>query len=281
MAANNIRIGYHVNKKSATTPVETHKTSLDAIKHAYEKHSINTMQIWSHVSKSGKAMNLDFVGIKKYITDNNISLYTHGSYPTISIYKGSNIDKMTSELDSAQKLGAKGVVIHINKFTPETIIKTLKDNRKIWEKYKVPILIENSAYTSKSKTEYSYNTVEKINDLYDKLSKEFPKSYVKGCLDTAHLSSAGVDPETWVNIKLDNIELIHLNGSEKVFGCGVDKHAIPFYIKKDNVPGETDTINKKHLIAFAKHCRNIPMVIEANRGDTSDLLKAIKKIKKL
>lgn len=283
MADDNTKIGFHVNKTTSTAPSVSFKTMLEAIQDAHEKKKINVMQIYSHVSRSGKAMNLDFEAIKEYINKNNIELYTHGSYPTISVYKNEKVERLTSELDYAQRLGAKGVVIHINKYSPEQIIATLKKHRKIWELYNVPILIENSAYTSKNDKEYSYNTINKINKLSDMIRKEFPDTYVACCLDTAHLFSAGVDPSTWVNLKLDNVKLIHLNGSEKTFESGVDKHAIPFYKKSTTCKADTDNIPKAHLINFIKYCKskNKPMVIEANRGETEVLLKTINKIRKL
>ena len=277
MAANNTYIGYHINKTSSTTPSKTFKTTIDAIKYAHKTHNINVMQIWSHVSRSGIPMKLEFDEIKEYINTNNIELYTHGSYPTISIYKGEKIERITSELDSAKKLGAKGVVIHINKHSPEKIIDTLKKHRTVWEKFNIPILIENSAYTTKSDKEYGYDTVDKINKLYDMIRKEFPKTYATGCIDTAHLSSAGVEPSTWTKIKLTNIKLIHLNGSEKAFGCGVDKHAIPFYKAPDKSVNVSDKIPKDDLVKFVQYCKskNKPMVIEANRGETSALIDSI------
>jgi len=283
MASNEVKIGYHVNKTMVTIPEIKFKTLFDAIENAYKKHKINVIQIFSHVNRSGKPMKLEFEKIKDFITTNDIELFTHGSYPTITVYKGEKVERMTSELDFANKLGAKGVVIHINKFSPDKIVSTLEKYRTTWEKYEVPILIENSAYTSKNTDEYEYNTVEKINKLNSMLKAKFPKTYAMGVLDTAHLYSAGVNSAEWIKLNLNNVRLIHLNGSEKPFGSGIDKHAIPFYVKNDVCKAESDKIPEQDLVNFIRFCKlkNKPMIIEANRGETTVLLETIHYIRKV
>ena len=85
--------------------------------------------------------------------------------------------------------------------------KLFKDNEVKWSSYGIPILIENSAYRipNTKKTGFTMNTINNINELYDSLKQNFKKSYVSGCLDTAHLFAAGVPPNEWNKIKLNNI----------------------------------------------------------------------------
>lgn len=275
MNKNKINLGFHVKKTSTMEPVKRFKTYTDAIKFYYEQNNINTFQIYTHVPYGGKKMKINEKELKDYITKNNIRLYSHSSHTSISFFKDKGLYILKSELETAKSIGAKGVVIHIAKYSPDHIVKMFKKYEKQLSSYGIPILVENSAYSNnknKSTTgTYLYNSAENINELYSKLAKSFKKSYISGCIDTAHLFSAGVDPNTWEKINLSIIKLIHLNGSQKKFGVGSDKHSIPF--------DENDNIDKKYIINFAKYCRNIDMVVEPNRGKFSDLLLAINKIK--
>lgn len=294
MANNNISIGFHVKKVSSLEPKEKFKSYPEAILH-YFNQGINTFQIYSHVPQSSRKMNLKFEEIKKLVEEKNINLYCHASYPTISIFKYERVDRLESELKSASLIGAKGVVIHIGKNSPEQIVEVFKKYKNKLQKYKVPILIENSAYSNNKKNKsnknnnannnnnnnndndniynsFLCNSVENINKLYKLLKDNFSKDYIMGCIDTAHLFSAGVNPKEWTKINLSNIKLIHFNGSERKFGSGVDKHSIPF--------NKEDNIDKKDLLAFINKAKNKDIVIEPNRGKLSDLMLAIKEVKK-
>lgn len=282
MAATNnkIRIGYHIKIKSSTDPEIKHKNLLEAIKYAHEKENVNVIQIFSHVPNTGVPSKLDVAEINKYTKENDIKLFIHCSYVSISIFNNKRLDRLNSELSSARDLNSSGIVIHIARNSPDKIVKLFEENKKDWSSYNVPILIENSAYAeSKSKKDkedvdiFNYTNVDNLNELYDKLASNFDKKYVSGCLDTAHLFAAGVPLNDWDKIKLTNISLIHFNGCESAFGSGKDKHAIPFI--------DDDVIPKNTLINFVKRCIKLPLIIEANRGQNVDLIKCFNTIKNL
>lgn len=270
--ADNNTVGYHIKVKSTTTPVTSYINLLDAIKHAYENEKLNVMQIFTHMPQTGIPTKLNIDEIKKYITDKNLTVFVHAAYVTTSIFNDARVDRLNSELKIASEIGAKGLVIHIARNTPENIITILKKYHKMWSVYNIPIVIENSPYKEdKKNTEvYTTHTVDKLNNLFKKLEDNFDKSYVRGCIDTAHLFASGIEPKDWCKINLNIISLIHFNGSESDLGSGKDKHSIPY--------SDTDKIPKKYLMKFSKYCNidnKIPMVIEPNRGASDDITKAI------
>ena len=134
---NDSLLGYHVTMTPANNEHKKFKTLLDSIKYTCEIDNVRVMQIFTHNNRSGVPTKLDTEAIGKYVKENNIQLFVHTSYVAISVFNDKRSDRVTSELNLASQVAAKGLVIHIAKHNPDEIITILKKYESEWKKYKV------------------------------------------------------------------------------------------------------------------------------------------------
>ncbi len=235
--------------------------------------------------------------IKKYVTKNNIYLFTHTSYiynfalhprlgvpsyPTSGVPKTSYwIKSLIKELEYADQMGIKGCVLHLGKAVRDMSEKTGFDNMRKSIKMVInstpnisaKILLETS---SGQGTELGYD-LKKFSKFYHSFSTKYRKR-LGICVDTCHVFSAGYDLRTKTNVKnffillhklfdLKNIKLIHFNDSATLFKSRVDRHEL---VNKG-------TINKGLLYVskFANKYK-IPLVFETPRSNFKKDLEIIK-----
>jgi deoxyribonuclease-4 len=233
-------IGFHIPQR---------KTFLESIQY-YHEHSngIKHFQIFTKSpmrSYIGKIDERDGNITREYIRENEIQLYTHASY----MLNMSNPDKWEmklnmgkNELDMAENIGALGTVFHVGKhlkLTKEEGENLMYEYIKYMMEYirergyRVKYIIETSARCG---TELLWS-MEDLGRFYRRFTEE-EREYIKICIDTCHIFSAGYRIHTRdgceeyiekvrEHIGWENVVLIHLNDSLSLSGCGckLDRHA--------------------------------------------------------
>jgi deoxyribonuclease-4 len=194
-------------------------------------HPNTPIQIFAGSPKSYARKIGDYGDLKNYIIANDIRLYIHGAY-VVNIGTPDN-DKgnicVITDMINCQAMGAKGVVIHVGKYTTnskELSLKAMIDNiRSIIEKADcdVKFLLETPAGQG---TEL-LTKMEDFIDFSKKLKSEHADKFGIVC-DTCHVFACGYDPlEYLVAVKNAGliIDLVHLNDSVTEKGSCVDRHA--------------------------------------------------------
>jgi deoxyribonuclease IV len=212
---------------------------------------------------------VESTNIKKFLDDNNFKLVVHGSY--VINLANSKINKryveindrwwiklLINELDSAEILNAIGVVIHVGKYTTFTI-QEASETMYQSIKYIISYLKENNYNTKlilETPAGVGTELLTDVNDFvkfYNKFTKT-EKSYLKVCLDTAHIWSSGYDIKDYLTIFkniMDSILVIHLNNSKVKKGAKIDRHEFI----------DMGLIGKKDLEVFLKTLKSNPIII--------------------
>lgn len=257
-------IGAHISKD----------TSIMKTIHNMSNNNGNALQIFVSSPMNSSLPNIDKIlkeskNIKEYLKDNNFKLVVHGSY--VINLANSKIDKrsvdiqdrwwinlLTKELDAADILNAEGVILHVGKYTTNSIsdatnimydsIKYIIDYIKK-NNYNTKLILETPAGAG---TELLTDIDDFIN-FYNKFTLNEKKHFTI-CLDTAHIWSSGYDiNEYYKKIKTirDYISVIHLNNSKVKKGSNVDRHEFI----------DTGLINKNDLETFLKNIKTNPLII--------------------
>jgi deoxyribonuclease-4 len=287
-------LGIHVSK---TNDILGHKATddiSDAIERDTKQLGLNCAQIFTHGPQGHAAVKIDYPSLIKKTSD--INLTVHSAYPTIGIWKvkQSNADEFTSkraingiraQLLACKKARAWGLVLHISKILPNDAADTIKVLKPMIKKIGVKLVLE--MVSSKADENKTYETPEKINKLTDLLGTD--ENWWGWCVDTAHLWGAGVDIQSYDNMKnwLDRIKnkekivMFHLNGSSAVRASGQDKHEIAFGAK-DDIWRDIEPQNSgvRAIVEYANKYE-LPMICEINRGTVEDYIMSIEKIKEL
>jgi len=207
--------------------------------------------------------------IKEYLKENNFKLVVHGSYVInlanskinkryVNIQDRWWINLLIKELDAAEILNAEGVILHVGKYTTNSIsdatdimyesikyiINYLKTNN-----YTTKLILETPAGVG---TEL-LTKVEDFIKFYNKFTLNEKKN-LKICLDTAHIWSSGYDLSDYLkNIKSisEAVSIIHFNNSKVKKGSNVDRHE---YI-------HSGLIEEEDLKKFLKYIKTSPVII--------------------
>ena len=291
-------LGIHVSKLSPLEKVKVKsKKSRElhtAIGEDCEKFGINSVQIFTHGPKFFAKNALDY---EKIISaTKNIDLVVHAAYETTSVWRINNKNKNTpasrkkisqieDQLKSCQMLNAWGLVIHITKIHPSEIAEAMHILKPYVEKSGVILLLEMTA--SKLDPDLTYETPEKLNNLITLIGHK--ENWYGICVDTAHIWAAGIDIRSYNSMKewlnrlafKSKILLFHLNGISSERGSGKDKHEIVFE-KDDKIwhKIKPEYSGVRAIVEFATK-RNIPIICEINRGEISDAISSLEKIKSL
>ena len=200
------------------------------------------------------------------------------------------IDNIVYDINSAKKVGASGVVLHMGSYKTEKInlsyeecisnfIKSLIIILKETSKTKIPILLE----TPVARKFMVCGTTELFAKLYSKIPLVY-RTRIKFCIDTQHIFASGynISNKNIVQdyfdkfdklIGVSNIKLIHLNDSKNEFDVRIDRHESigkGFIFSKD----------KESLVYILLYCmkRKIPIVLETGK---SNYVREIKLLKSL
>ena len=234
--------------------------------------------------------------IKKYLIDNKTKLFIHSPYtfnfakPKINEYWLNCywIRSYIKELEIAHMIGAVGCVIHVGK-SLEMSIEEAENNmyeslsfviEQIKEKNLNSVVkLETGAGQGTEMFTTENNTIDRLANFYNRFTQE-QKKYIKLCVDTCHIFSAGYcisEPEMCIKffaefeekIGLENLALIHLNDSVKQCNCHVDRHA--------NLGQGMIGINGIGMFIVLSYMLNIPMILETPEPDPKEII-AIREI---
>jgi deoxyribonuclease-4 len=288
-------LGVHVTKAShVLDDKQTADDLSSAITRDIEALNINAAQVFTYGPQFLTPNKINFEAVKEATKD--IDLTVHSAYMTTGIWKVSKenqeqkksknkLDLFKAQLISCKKIGAWGMVIHINKLDPEIIADTMHVLKPLAKRSGIKIILEMVAI--KAHPDKTYETPEKIDNLTTLIGAK--ESWWGWCVDTSHIWGAGIDVKSYQNMKnwLDRITykkkilMFHLNGSYADRGSGKDKHAIPF-AKEDNIwskvpPKESGV---RAVVEFSLE-HNCTMICEINRGTEKDAKKALETILEL
>ena len=269
----NLKLGYCVNlpiNNKSEIP-EYVENNIKIIK----KLSENFDCIQVMFSKS-KLSHDDIIKIK-LILKNYKQIFIHASYkinigadliPLQNDLYSTGIENFLNEIEYANKIGAKAIIIHMgknvkNKYDPSHIYNNMvKFIIELFKKLKIKkitmqILLETPAGQG---GEMCWNLNEFV-EFVSKFSKLYFYQQLGVCLDTCHIFQAGYDFNNPKIIKQvhkilepiqNKIHLIHLNDSYHSVGNHIDKHE---QIGKGQ-------IQTNRLIQFIKPYKFIPMILE-------------------
>lgn len=149
-----------------------------------------------------------------------LQIYVHCSYQTV-LTRFWSVKYFADQLRAAEKINAKGIVIHL----PKNIEEMTDDTMKIVAKYlklatpNSPIYYFEHIVGNLTKRDNFDKIIKDIQDLAEKVNKN---AKVRGCIDTCHIYASGVDIRDYYDI--ENV-LVHLNDSVHGFNSGLDRHA--------------------------------------------------------
>jgi deoxyribonuclease-4 len=242
--------------------------------------------------------------IQDLLIEKNIKLFIHSPY-TFNFAKNICKNDWSScfwvrsymrELEIAHNIGATGCVIHVGKSIDLTIEEATENMYNSLSyiiehihknKLESVIILETGAGQGTEMFLTENNSLDNFANFYNRFSKK-QKKYIKICVDTCHIYSAGYKINTakqcvqFFNefdekIGLDYLILIHLNESKREYNAHVDRHA--------NL-GQGD-IGSKGISSFIMiaYMLNIPLILETPEADPKQILaikeiELIKKIKK-
>lgn len=240
--------------------------------------------------------NSDAKEIKLFLKEYKIKLFIH-SILILNYCKNPEsprnrwgIDNIVYDINSAKKLGASGVVLHMGSYKTEKInlsyeecisnfIKSLTIILDETSKTKIPLLLE----TPVSRKFMVCGTTELFAKLYSKIPLVY-RTRIKFCIDTQHIFASGYNISN-KNIVQDyfdqfdrligvkNIKLIHLNDSKNEFDVRIDRHASigkGFIFSKD----------KESLVYILLYSikRKIPIVLETGKTNYVREIKLLKSL---
>lgn len=286
-------LGVHVTKISKVLDDKKAADTLyAAINRDIDELELNAVQIFTHGPRNSRANNIDYKQIEETCSDLDLSV--HSSYGSVSIWKITPANKTTTssvktmkliidQLKACEKIGAWGLVIHVNKQLPRQVAYVMSLLKKYAKGTGVKIILE--MVSSKTDGNKTYESPDKINNLTELIG--VGESWWCWCVDTAHLWGAGVDIQSYDNMKRwlddikypDKVEMFHLNGSSAVMGSGKDKHEILFSVDDKiwhNI--NEDDSGAKAVIEFAYNYGSV-VICEINRGTETHVKEGIQKIK--
>lgn len=236
--------------------------------------------------------------IKKYCLNNLTKIVIHSPY-TLNFAKEFNEDSywiknILLDLRIAHEIGAIGCVIHVGKYldldinvATQNMYNSLKYIISIIKKEKLNsiLILETAAGQGTELFVTEDNTLDELANFYHRFTKD-DKKYLKICVDTCHIFSAGFDISSKKKVRyffilfekmigLQYLALIHFNDSKTEYNSHKDRHE-----KIGN-----GQIKTSGLIEFLKQAYKfkIPLILEthgdAYKKEIPWINKIIKKIK--
>lgn len=235
--------------------------------------------------------------IKEYLEEKQMKVVIHAPYilnlakiPEFGKDESWWLKALWKELLISDYIGSLGVVFHVGKYLDLTIfdgkinmyksIKYLIDKMKE-EKLKTYLILETSAGQGTELLATRNDDISEFANFYHLFSKD-DKRYLKLCVDTCHIFTAGYDIRTkkQVNkffnvfnglIGIEHLVLIHLNDSKSELSQNVDRH--------ENLgQGKIGLEGLKQVIKIAVKFK-IPTILETPESSI-DEINLIKKIEK-
>jgi len=263
----NYNYGFHID----STPKTLSNNILEY------KNLINTknpvIQLFLNIDKKYTDTYKEFsLELKK----NNISVIVHASY-TINVAQKWDeyswwINQLILEINLANKIGAKFIVLHLGKSLDLDINVALNNMyssllyiaNKLDQDINIKILLETSSGQGSEMCIKLEDLSRFINKLLYHKNKKISERFGI-CVDTCHIYSAGYDISSKKNvlkyikdfdkyIGLTNLKVLHLNNSKTELNSNKDRH--------DNI--NHGHINIEGLSEFVKLCfkLDVPIILE-------------------
>jgi hypothetical protein len=285
-------VGIHVSK---TSLFDIKRDSmLEAMYDDCKSYDLSACQIFIQGPQSSVMGKMDYDKIAEYCNEKDIKLYVHSSYITVGIFNITEdnkddtksikaIENLVKQFEACDKLNAHGLVIHLNKISPEDLIDNLKIYVNHLYKFNTPLILEQPA--KKPEGYLTYETPAKINNLTKMINRTFPKLKWGWCIDTCHLWSGGINlsdvditTKWFADLKYpETIKLFHINGgNNSIFKTGKDYHIVPFS-KEDDI--WSNKASYKIISDFMKEY-DCCAILEIKRGELKDIKFAINYVKK-
>jgi len=231
--------------------------------------------------------------IKKYCIDHLTKIVIHSPY-TLNFAKNFDenaywIQNFIIELKIAHEINAIGCVIHVGKsinldinHASNNMFISFKYIISIIKKFKLNsiIILETPAGQGSELLVSDINSIDELANFYHRFSID-DKKYIKICVDTCHIFSAGFDISSKKKarfffflfdkiIGLQYLALIHFNDSKTTFNSHIDRHE---QIGKGN-------IKLSGLIEFLKQTfkYKIPLILETHGNAYKKEIPWIRKI---
>ncbi len=188
-----------------------------------------------NTSGTFKISDRELANISQLIVNQGYRIYIHSPY-TLNLSKRDEdnwaVNCLQTHLSTASTIGCKGVVVHCG-VKKKNVLQEKAFNNMLTSVVEAstsatedcPLLIETSA----GETGELLSAPEELVSFYHMLSTQ-TKKYVKICVDTCHVFSAGYMPMDFIKILEDAnvpIALIHFNDCKFPKGCCKDRHACP------------------------------------------------------
>lgn len=264
----------------------------------------NCLQVFVSSPMSGRVSEKSY----KYYIDNgsyiqsilrkhNTKMFIHSPYtfnfanPIVEPNNWNSCYWVTSyikELEIAHSIGAVGCVIHVGKSLKNNIVDATNnmynslsfviDHIK-QHKLDSVVILETGAGQGTEMFLTSNNSIDNFANFYNMFSRE-QKKYIKICVDTCHIFSAGYDiskPKKCIQffnefeskIGFEYLVLIHLNDSVKECNAHVDRHA--------NLGNGSIGLQGIGTFILMAYMMNIPLILETPEPDPKQII-AIKEI---
>jgi endonuclease IV len=277
--------GIHVVKGNNKTIEDALKNNLNA--------GWTSAQIFTHGPRNKQFNNINVQHIKKLISEYNITLYVHSSYPT-SIFGTQSkprvnsvaVDHLVEQSLVANMLRAP-LVVHLPRRDVNLVVDALLACEQAGSVKNNTILLEMPAMKP---DRHSFETAEKIQNLLTTMENSKLRGRYGICLDTAHVWAAGVNLTNYNYTKsyleelnklmyhnYKALQLLHVNGTSVKLGGGRDIHIVPG-AKGDEIWGNIPYRESglRAILEFAQ-AENIDIIYEVKEGRTDfgalDILK--------
>jgi deoxyribonuclease-4 len=234
-------------RASATVRVGAHMSVAGGVSKAVARavlHGCEALQIFTKNANQWRAQPLDPGEIRAFRTQAEVSaltpLVSHASYlinlaTAMPALRQQSIDAFGDELDRANALGLRGVVIHPGTCTSGTeddglalIAAAIRETLATRRGGHAMVLLEHTAGQGRT-LGYRFEHLARILEHLDGSPR------VGVCLDTCHLVASGYDivsaegyEETFADfdrrVGLSRLEVFHGNDSKKPCGSRVDRH---------------------------------------------------------
>lgn len=271
------------------------KGIINALKNLIELKG-NIVQIFISNPLSTKYLNLDKKYDKNAIDDinyfvkiNNLKIVIHLPYVINIATADINLNLIYSQLNFCSKIHGLGCVIHVGKSGKylseyegeDNMYDNLKKIIKYMEDKKLNtyIILETAAGQGTELLCTENNLIDKLSNFYNRFNNH-DKKYLRICIDTCHIYSAGFDIRQKKQVKdfyeqiekkigIKYIALIHLNDSRGEYNCHLDRHA-------NLGEGTIGLVGLKEFIKYSLYYQ-IPIVLETHSNYKNEI-KLIKKI---
>lgn len=268
-------LGFHVGKMAGKG---IHEGLAWSLKNTRDEHEMDmrSAQIFVLNPRNGKDLltDEDAVEVKKLVDATKLRLIVHGCYIAHPFGEkaAQALHLIKKELAWCNSIGAEGFVIHLPRRDADQIASLYPHLLAHRGATKIFLEIE-----SMKATDHTYETPEKLRNLYAKLLPIDPD--VGLCVDTAHMWSSGVDDREYAPVKswIDAVEAIgirhimfHLNDSNRQRGSGQDNHhrlTHGFIWREFNMDTGTRDIRESGLAAFLEWIVRRDMVVILERDE--------------